>query len=217
MLISRIILMVATLVHHSGDPKIQLSSYPFIIGSDPGQPPACRLHDPQGPCFLSKRHAVFTLNNENQLCVEDQNTKNGTFLNGARLTSKSVLQDGDVLSFSEHQIFRFVVSTAKLEAPDLSASLRKWLEFAIENKRRFCRITRPWSDEEKARFSGNFPHAALPDLRILYCKCVGLTEANITVWSERLLQIVAGNVLPHKEDSVEQIRQDLLKIIRPDL
>lgn len=50
------------------------------------------LDDP----FLSKRHALFTVK-EDQVFLEDMNSRNGTFLNGSRVVKNEgiILADGD--------------------------------------------------------------------------------------------------------------------------
>ncbi len=47
---------------------------------------------------VSRRHATISLRN-GQWTIRDENSTNGTFVNGAALTTEQALQDGDVVSF----------------------------------------------------------------------------------------------------------------------
>lgn len=61
-----------------------------ILGRDPG----CNL--PVAHETVSARHARFTFQ-QNQWWVEDLNSTNGSFLNGERLTTRTVIVSGDEL------------------------------------------------------------------------------------------------------------------------
>jgi pSer/pThr/pTyr-binding forkhead associated (FHA) protein len=66
------------------------SRFPFVIGR--GRDCDLRLFDPA----LSRRHCVLELR-DGRLTVEDLDTRNGTEVNGGRITGPRPLADGDLL------------------------------------------------------------------------------------------------------------------------
>ena len=58
--------------------------------------------------LVSRVHCRLTLNDTNQLALEDLDSTNGTFVNGRKVV-KTVLKDGDTLTIGRVQ---FVVSSA---------------------------------------------------------------------------------------------------------
>lgn len=74
----------------------------FDIGLDP----KCSIH--LGDLLVSRRHAVLTTNDSGECWIEDLGSRNGTFVNGERLSGKSrLLRDGDVISVAFFE-FRFL-------------------------------------------------------------------------------------------------------------
>ena len=74
----------------------------FDIGLDP----KCSVH--LGDMLVSRRHAVLKVNEAGECWIEDLGSRNGTFVNGERLSGKErLLRDGDVIAIAFFE-FRFL-------------------------------------------------------------------------------------------------------------
>ena len=67
-----------------------------------GRSPDCALHLDHDE-YVSSRHAQITPA-ENGVWVEDRGSTNGTFVNGAQVTTARLLQAGDVIRIGETQL-----------------------------------------------------------------------------------------------------------------
>jgi DNA-binding winged helix-turn-helix (wHTH) protein len=63
---------------------------------------------------VSRSHAKIHSNSKNEILITDMDSKNGTFLNGERVTGSTSLKDGDVIKIALIQEFMFVSSDATL-------------------------------------------------------------------------------------------------------
>eukprot|EP00898_Chlorokybus_atmophyticus_P001150 jgi/Chlat1/2035/Chrsp159S02331 len=66
-----------------------------------GRNPSCqlRLSSATAPALLSRKHAVVKRRHEGQFVLEDQQSFNGCFVNNGRVSSPTVLNHGDIVSF----------------------------------------------------------------------------------------------------------------------
>ncbi len=82
-----------------------------------GRGPECDVVIPDRQ--ISRQHARVVRTSQGIL-VEDLGSKNGTHVNGSRITGPTVLQDGDVIqvAFSEELMFVAYDATLPLEGPD---------------------------------------------------------------------------------------------------
>ncbi|MDO9546468.1 MAG: FHA domain-containing protein [Pelolinea sp.] len=80
----------------------------LLIGRDPN----CdiTISDRQ----VSRIHAKIELKKDKQLCVVDLDSKNGTYVNGDRLDSPRLLEDGDVIKIALIQELVFISSDATM-------------------------------------------------------------------------------------------------------
>ena len=90
------------LVSASGE-RIELTADLMI-----GRSPSCDLVLSQG--HLSREHAKIFIETEGA-CLEDLDSLNGTFINGARLVGKKMLSDGDEVAFDSNK-FSFELQQA---------------------------------------------------------------------------------------------------------
>lgn len=65
---------------------------------------------------VSRRHAHI-LRHEGQFIVEDLGSTNGTFVNGARVSTQTSLQDGDVIELADTVRLRFIVTRGHITGP----------------------------------------------------------------------------------------------------
>jgi adenylate cyclase len=56
---------------------------------------------------VSRRHAIIHAQGQNEFCLIDLGSANGTYLNGRRVSQPSALADNDIISIGDHT-FRFV-------------------------------------------------------------------------------------------------------------
>lgn len=97
--------MEGCLPGHDTLSKISLRNVTVVVGRDP-QGEIC-LASPN----VSKRHAQFVISGH-QVILEDLGSTNGTFINGKRLESSAVLEEGDLVQFADVEL-RLV----KMQAP----------------------------------------------------------------------------------------------------
>ena len=86
-------------------PKIyKLTKNSMIIGRTPywatGPKPDIMISDPK----VSRNHARIYRDRSGQWCIRDLNSTNGTFVNGARLFSACILQEGDIIKVGETEL-----------------------------------------------------------------------------------------------------------------
>ena len=90
-------LIIMQLVHIQGPMKGEIQEFP-----DPeisiGRHPSCHVRFPKDLAIISRRHARI-VREGNRFKLIDQST-NGTFLNGTRIT-EAFLKDGDILLFAD--------------------------------------------------------------------------------------------------------------------
>src|ERR1700722_10768671 len=61
--------------------------------------------------FVSRRHALLTVDTSGTVTITDLKSTGGTFVNGGRLTGPRVLRDGDLVQFAD-LVARFEPSVA---------------------------------------------------------------------------------------------------------
>jgi pSer/pThr/pTyr-binding forkhead associated (FHA) protein len=90
------------------DPEHELviDHFPFVIGREAGSD--YQVDYPS----ISRRHCRLYLV-ENDVWLQDLESRNGTFLNGERVTKPRMVQDGDMLSLSLH-FFRIVLNSSRV-------------------------------------------------------------------------------------------------------
>ena len=90
------------------DPEHELviDHFPFVIGRDEG----CD-YQADYPS-ISRRHCRLYLAG-NMVWLQDLESRNGTFLNGQRVNTPRIVQDGDMLSLSLH-FFRIVLNSSRV-------------------------------------------------------------------------------------------------------
>jgi len=81
-----------------------------------GRAPGCDIVIPDRQ--VSRRHARITQTPDGFL-LEDLSSKNGTYLNGRRVTQPTVLRDGDEVQIALAQKFLFISSDATLPLEDV--------------------------------------------------------------------------------------------------
>ena len=60
-----------------------------------------QLHD----TIVSARHAVITESENGDLHIEDRSSRNGTFVNGKRVTRKTDIKPGDIIKIAKFEFF----------------------------------------------------------------------------------------------------------------
>lgn len=74
-------------------------SYPLIQGINTiGRAPDCQIIVADG--CVSRRHCVILLHHDNQCEIHDIASKNGTYLNGAKLDKPTAIRPGDEVQIS---------------------------------------------------------------------------------------------------------------------
>jgi phosphoserine phosphatase RsbU/P len=89
---------------------ILIDRFPFVIGRSP----ECQLRLPQS--FVSRTHAVLMLEDE-QLVIEDKNSRHGTFVNGELIT-RHLLRPYDRVQFGSCEGPQLVFKKEKEESVD---------------------------------------------------------------------------------------------------
>jgi two-component system cell cycle response regulator len=87
----------------------------------------------------SRRHARVFVNGDGRVFVEDLNSTNGTKINGKRITSQHILQDGDNIQFGDNTRIKFAMSLeqdAQVQMDVYHRATRDMLTNAF-NRRRF--------------------------------------------------------------------------------
>jgi pSer/pThr/pTyr-binding forkhead associated (FHA) protein len=90
-------LIIIQLVHIQGPMKGEIQEFPYTEISI-GRHPSCHVRFPKDLAIISREHARI-VREGNRFKLIDQST-NGTFLNGTRITEAN-LKDGDILLFSD--------------------------------------------------------------------------------------------------------------------
>jgi len=70
---------------------------------------------------VSRKHAVLMKREDNKIFIEDIGSKNGTFVNGDRITYPIALNEGDEIKIAAIQIFYYVSSDATIPLQDQTA------------------------------------------------------------------------------------------------
>jgi predicted component of type VI protein secretion system len=86
-----------------GTREIPLGQGENVLGRDPGS--VVRIDSPRA----SRRHAVIHVSGD-EAVVEDLGSKNGTFVNGTRVQSPTLLRDGDRLEVGVAMTFRVLAA-----------------------------------------------------------------------------------------------------------
>jgi len=73
-------------------------------------------------CFTSRRHCAIVVHTGDGYEVHDTASKNGTFLNGAKLSHPASLQSGDTIRICEHE-FVFFSRDGRRHAAGVTATL----------------------------------------------------------------------------------------------
>lgn len=86
---------------------------------------------------VSRRHAILTITKDGIL-VQDLGSKNGTHLNGARITEPMLLQDGDTIQIALAQQFVYLSSdaTVPLQMNAVDSSIPKTRKLYIDKRGR---------------------------------------------------------------------------------
>jgi hypothetical protein len=71
---------------------------------------------------VSHEHADVTWTSEGSLAIRDLDSTNGTYVNGARITGRTILRRGDQLALG-HSVLTVVVPDAEPQQPDVDVSL----------------------------------------------------------------------------------------------
>jgi len=95
------------IVEWGGD--LAIESFPFVVGRHPEC--TCHVRDP----LVSRYHCSFFLQND-QVWVQDMNSRNGTFVNGRLALLPHVLRDGDQLQVASLE-FRVELRPEEADLP----------------------------------------------------------------------------------------------------
>lgn len=77
------------------------------------------INDP----VVSSYHAVITVSDLGEVFIEDQNSNNGTYVNGMRIKN-AVLTSSSTVLLGNHSIdWKQIIQTAKLKQPKASISI----------------------------------------------------------------------------------------------
>ena len=71
------------------------------------------INDP----VVSSSHAIITVSDIGEVSIEDQNSKNGTFVNGTRIKNAALSSSSTVLLGNHSIDWKQIVQTAKLKQP----------------------------------------------------------------------------------------------------
>jgi hypothetical protein len=95
--------------------------YPLKVGLNTvGRAPENDVVVPDA--FISRRHCAILVHANNGCELHDTASKNGTFLNGAKLAKPTLLKSGDEIRICERQ-FVFVTRHDKRRGPNVTATL----------------------------------------------------------------------------------------------
>lgn len=86
---------------------------------------------------VSRQHARLIVGESQEIQIEDQDSKNGTYVNGKRITPSLPLKDGDEIKIALIQTFVFVSSDATIPLQeDFSPSKQREKALVIDEKAR---------------------------------------------------------------------------------
>jgi pSer/pThr/pTyr-binding forkhead associated (FHA) protein len=169
------------LVYRDGDDREQVFSF------EPGSAEASVGREQSSDLVLdwdgqvSRLHARFERADDGWAVVDDGISRNGTFVNGERLTGRHRLSDGDSLRFGSTTVsFRSPQAQAEAQAPppvaaeptaevDLSTSQRRVLE-ALCAPYKGGGIATPPTDEQIAEELFLSPHVVKTHMKVLFAK-----------------------------------------------
>ena len=167
------------LLYRDGDDREQVFSF------EPGSAEASVGREQSSDLVLdwdgqvSRLHARFERVDDDWVVVDDGLSRNGTFVNGERLSGRHRLSDGDSLRFGTTTVtFRSPQVEAQAPPPvaaeatpavDLSTSQRRVLE-ALCGPYKGGGIATPPSDEQIAEELFLSPHVVKTHLKVLFAK-----------------------------------------------
>ena len=165
------------LLYRDGDDREQVFSF------EPGSAEASVGREQSSDLVLdwdgqvSRLHARFERVDDDCVVVDDGLSRNGTFVNGERLSGRHRLSDGDSLRFGATTVtFRSPQVEAQAPPPaeatpavDLSTSQRRVLE-ALCGPYKGGGIATPPSDEQIAEELFLSPHVVKTHLKVLFAK-----------------------------------------------
>ena len=88
------------LISNSDGQQYKITKTPYFIGRAPDKTNCCIRHN----IMVSRIHACIVFYGE-LLCIRDNNSTNGTYLNGKKLNHEDIrpLSDGDIIIFGDEK------------------------------------------------------------------------------------------------------------------
>jgi len=114
-----------------GQLPLLLTEPRYLIGRGDG----CQILLPEGDGAVSRRHALLERDPQGVWSIVDLGSRNGTLMNGERVTDRHSLSDGDRISVGKSQIVLALPRsqpTIAVEAPAIQESLRANPTIAVE-------------------------------------------------------------------------------------